>query len=184
MLKIAAVRDAYPPSMNVRWRVLEVGSMSYSDHDTYRNLFSEGSYEYIGLDIVPGPNVDVVPADPYSWDELESESFDLVISGQAFEHNPYFWIPCAEVSRVLKVGGLTAIIAPSAGGQHRCRFDCWSGGHPTETARSLWPRGQDFPCLVPANCAARRLALLHVLLRTDPAQPQETTKLTVPMATQ
>ena len=125
MLKMAAVRDTYPPSDGANWRVLDIGSMSYLDHDSYRALFSDGPYEYLGLDIAPGPNVDIVPTDPYSWNELATESFDLVISGQSLEHNPYFWITFAEIARVLRVGGLTAIIAPSAGREHRCPFDCW-----------------------------------------------------------
>lgn len=29
---------------------------------------------------------------PYDWQEIETDSFDLVISGQAFEHIEFFWI--------------------------------------------------------------------------------------------
>jgi SAM-dependent methyltransferase len=70
-------------------------------------------------------NVDFVPADPFAWTELESESFDVVISGQTFEHNPYFWITAAEIARVLVPGGMVALIAPSSGRPHRFPVDCW-----------------------------------------------------------
>jgi SAM-dependent methyltransferase len=105
-------------------RVLDVGSMG-DRASSYRALFRPPDFEYVGLDLAEGPNVDLVPADPYRWDTLRTESFDLVISGQAFEHNPYFWITMAEIARVLVQGGLTAIIAPSAGPVHRHPFDCW-----------------------------------------------------------
>ena len=88
-------------------------------------LFAPPAFEYVGLDLADGPNVDLVPPDPYRWDSLGRESFDLVISGQAFEHNPYFWITAAEIARVLVEGGLTVIIAPSRGPVHRHPFDCW-----------------------------------------------------------
>lgn len=105
-------------------RVLDVGSMG-DRASSYRALFEPPAFEYVGLDLADGPNVDLVPTDPYRWDALGSESFDLVISGQAFEHNPYFWITLAEIARVLVQGGLTAIIAPSRGPVHRHPFDCW-----------------------------------------------------------
>lgn len=49
-----------------------------------------------------GPNVDVVLKNPYDWDAIESDSFDLVISGQAFEHIEFFWKTMEEMTRVLK----------------------------------------------------------------------------------
>lgn len=39
--------------------------------------------------MVDGPNVDLVPKDIYYWEEITDESFDLVISGQVFEHIEY-----------------------------------------------------------------------------------------------
>jgi hypothetical protein len=69
-------------------RVLDVGSSARPGTLSYRSLFS--SCDYVGLDIAETGNVDFVPADPFAWTELESESFDVVISGQTFEHNPYF----------------------------------------------------------------------------------------------
>ena len=127
--KLVAVRDIYgrtdAPRKDGRLRILDIGSMSYELQDSYRPLFSEDDYEYIGLDLAEGPNVDIVPKDPYSWSEIASESFDLVISGQTFEHNPFFWITFAEIARVLKVHGIAAITAPSQGPVHRYPYDCW-----------------------------------------------------------
>ena len=77
-------------------------------------------FDYVGLDIAAGKNVDMVPGDPFCWTEIESESFDLVISGNMLEHNPYFWITVAEIARVLVQDGLTVLIAPSSGVPASC----------------------------------------------------------------
>ncbi len=123
--KMRAFRNAYVTPIERPLRVLDVGSGSNPGTISYRDLFDAPDFEYVGLDIEAGHNVDVVPDDPFHWPSIQAESFDLVVSGQTFEHNPYFWITAAEIARVLVPGGLTAIIAPSAGKVHRYPFDCW-----------------------------------------------------------
>jgi GT2 family glycosyltransferase/SAM-dependent methyltransferase/predicted Zn-dependent protease len=104
--------------------VLDVGS--YGVNGTYREIFSDsGKYLYTGLDVNPGPNVDYVPSDPYDWPDLQDESFDVIISGQAFEHIEYPWLIIEEMSRVLKKNGLICIVAPSRGPEHKYPVDCW-----------------------------------------------------------
>ncbi|MCX5809877.1 MAG: glycosyltransferase [Proteobacteria bacterium] len=93
---------------------------------TYKEIFSDAAkYLYTGLDVNPGPNVDYVPSDPYSWPELQDESFDVIISGQAFEHIEYPWMIIEEMNRVLKKNGLICIVAPSRGPEHKYPVDCW-----------------------------------------------------------
>lgn len=106
-------------------KVLDVGSKSYGDHSTYRELFPAPQFQYVGLDIEHGPNVDLVPSKVFVWDEVETNSFDAIISGQTFEHNPFFWATFAEISRVLRPGGLACVIAPGSGRVHRYPVDCW-----------------------------------------------------------
>lgn len=113
------------PAGVARPRVLEVGAKSYNDHDTYRSLFPSERYAYTGLDVEPGGNVDLVPADGYVWTEIGNEAFELCISGQTFEHNPFFWVTFSEIARVLVPGGYACIIAPGAGQVHRFPYDCW-----------------------------------------------------------
>lgn len=102
--------------------VLDIGSMDVNG--SYKPLFSPAC-KYVGLDLVGGANVDVVVASPYHWPEVASGSFDLVISGQAFEHIKFFWLTLAEIHRVLKPRGLCFIIAPSSGPVHSYPVDCW-----------------------------------------------------------
>ena len=106
--------------------IVDFGAQMIDDEQlSYRTLLDAPSWNYRGVDIVEGRNVDVVLADPYRWSELPSESLDLFMSGQAFEHIEHFWVTIFEVVRVLKPGGITAIIAPSSGYEHRYPVDCW-----------------------------------------------------------
>jgi ubiquinone/menaquinone biosynthesis C-methylase UbiE len=75
--------------------------------------------------LVSGKNVDVVITDNYSWHELKDNSFDVVISGQTLEHVGAPWLWFSEVKRVLCVGGLCCVIAPSAGPEHKYPVDCY-----------------------------------------------------------
>lgn len=102
--------------------------LDFGSHDvngSYRPLFSSDSWNYTGLDLTSGPNVDLVTNDPYEWAEIEDEKFDLVISGQALEHCDFFWLIFLEIKRVLKPNGHACIIAPSSGPEHKYPVDCW-----------------------------------------------------------
>src|SRR3569832_1530987 len=87
-------------------RLLEVGSKSYEGQPSYRGLITQDWIDYTGLALAPGLNVDLVPQSGFVWPEIADGSFDVVISGQTFEHNPFFWVTMAEISRVLSPGGL------------------------------------------------------------------------------
>lgn len=105
-------------------RVLEVGSKG---SDAYRQMPSIMGYdlEYVGMDIERGINVDVIVRDNYNWTEFEDNSFDVVISGQVFEHVEFFWLTFNEMVRVLKPNGYMCVIVPRQWKQHRCPKDCW-----------------------------------------------------------
>lgn len=92
---------------------------------TYRTLLDRAPWTYIGLDIAAGHNVTVQVDDAYHWTEVASDSVDVVVSGQAFEHVEYFWASAFEIGRVLKPGGVLMLIAPSGGYEHRFPLDCW-----------------------------------------------------------
>ena len=89
------------------------------------NLFRMTGMDCTELDLEAGENVNIVPDSIYLWTELLDDTFDICISGQTFEHNPYFWTTMCEIARVLKPGGYCCIIAPGAGQVHRYPYDCW-----------------------------------------------------------
>jgi SAM-dependent methyltransferase len=70
---------------NKKLNILELGSYNYNG--TIRNFFS--NCNYIGVDVAEGPNVDIV----YNGKDLNfnHSEFDISISCECFEHNP-FWV--------------------------------------------------------------------------------------------
>ncbi len=104
-------------------RVLDVGS--YDVNGCMRPLFDGTQAEYIGLDIEAGPNVDIVMNEPYNWDNVPDESFDFVISANAFEHIEFPWLTIKLIYSKLKQGGIACILAPNTAIEHRYPFDCY-----------------------------------------------------------
>ncbi|MDD5723235.1 MAG: methyltransferase domain-containing protein [Syntrophales bacterium] len=103
--------------------ILDLGSLDVNG--SYREYFDVSPWTYHGVDMTRGKNVDIVLNDPYDWETVRSNSVDVLISGQAFEHIEFFWITMLEIERVLRPGGLCCIIAPSGGSEHRFPVDCW-----------------------------------------------------------
>lgn len=117
ILRMTWFRDTFLADQRM---VLDVGSMDING--SYKELFED--FDYYGLDIAEGKNVDIIVKDRCGWD-IKSESFDVVISGQAFEHIECFWLTMSEMVRVLKPEGLICIIAPRGFKEHRHPVDCW-----------------------------------------------------------
>jgi SAM-dependent methyltransferase len=107
---------------NKRGTVLDIGGADING--SYKRLFDPDRFAYIAADMAPAPGVALVMHDPYRI-PLDSDSMDILISGQAFEHCPYFWLLFSEMVRVCKPGGLICIIAPSEGPIHRFPVDCY-----------------------------------------------------------
>ena len=106
-------------------RALEIGDVgSYDYTGSYRALFTAPEWRYTGIDLNAGPNVDVVLPSPYEFPFADAH-FDVLISGQAFEHVKFFWLTWKEMVRTLKPGGFIFLIAPSRGPEHRYPVDCW-----------------------------------------------------------
>jgi SAM-dependent methyltransferase len=113
-------------SADIPLEILDFGSQQVNPVSlTYRTLLDRPPWHYRGLDIADGHNVDVCVTDAYDWPEIASDSIDVVVSGQAFEHVEYFWASAFEIARVLRPGGLLMLIAPSGGYEHRFPLDCW-----------------------------------------------------------
>jgi SAM-dependent methyltransferase len=103
-------------------KIVDIGS--YDVNGSYKQFFLHPRWQYTGVDLAKGPNVDVVLESPYRL-PFESFSVDVIVSGQAFEHVEYFWCSWLEMVRVLKPGGYIFLLAPSRGPEHRYPQDCW-----------------------------------------------------------
>jgi len=103
------VKNKFPKYFN-NMKVLDVGSYDVNGNNRY--LF-EGC-QYIGLDMAPGRNVDVVQiAHLYNAPE---NSFDIIISNDCFEHDMYYDKTLKNIVRLLKSGGMFLFTCKTTGG--------------------------------------------------------------------
>lgn len=108
---VAATKEFLPEYFS-RKRVLEVGSRGFSG---VRNFFVD--CDYIGLDVSPGSNVDIVCR---GHDYFETtESFDVVVACECFEHDQFWLETFINMIRLCKCGGLIVFTcATTARGEH------------------------------------------------------------------
>jgi Methyltransferase domain. len=101
-------------------RVLEIGS--YDVNGSVREIFA-GSREYVGVDLREGPGVDRVAFGHELT--LPDASFDVSISGECFEHDPYWVQTILNMCRMTRPGGLVAFTCASSGRPEHgtCRTD-------------------------------------------------------------
>lgn len=94
--------------------VLEIGSLNVNG--SVRDLFPH--WDYTGLDRVAGPGVDVV-ADGATF--TTSKRYDVIVSCEAFEHDPGWRSIVANVAKLLRPGGLFLGTAAGPGREpHKC----------------------------------------------------------------
>lgn len=105
---VAAIKAAFPACF-VGGRVLEVGSLDING--TVRPHFAAA--QYIGIDVGPGFGVDVVCQ---GQDYAEPDgSFDVVLSCEVMEHNPYWRETFANMLRLCRPGGLVLMTCATTG---------------------------------------------------------------------
>jgi SAM-dependent methyltransferase len=90
-------------------RALEVGSLDING--SIRRFFSGG--RYTGIDLAPGPGVDVV-AQGQEYD-APSDHFDTVLSCEAMEHNPHWQSTMRNMFRMCRPGGLVIMTCATTG---------------------------------------------------------------------
>jgi SAM-dependent methyltransferase len=104
--------------------VLEVGSYQVSGQEKIANLRSLfPAKDYLGLDLRPGPGVDLVG----SVEQLPQPdaSVGTVLALNTFEHVQRFWRGFDEIYRVLKPGGALLVSCPFYFHVHDYPSDYW-----------------------------------------------------------
>lgn len=107
-------------------RVLEVGA--YNVNGTMRTAVQPmGPAEYIGVDLRPGPEVDIV-GDFCKWTDADPSTFgafDLVLCIASMEHYPDWRRMFRGLVRCLKPGGIMHFSVPTPGFSYHEELDCW-----------------------------------------------------------
>lgn len=108
---------------NKTLRILDIGSCDVNG--SYKELFQNPHWKYMGADIEQGPNVDLILNSQYKWG-IPEQSYDVVISGQTVEHVEDVKEWAKQIKDIVKLGGLVCIIGPNNGfEEHRHPVDCW-----------------------------------------------------------
>jgi SAM-dependent methyltransferase len=105
---VSLLSDSFPDHFRDS-RVLEIGSLDING--SVRSLFH--NCDYLGLDVAPGPGVDLVcQGQEYA---APDGSFDVVISCEAMEHNPHWIATFKNMIRLCRPGGLVIMTCATTG---------------------------------------------------------------------
>ena len=121
-----SVKKKFPEFFHGKW-VLDIGSLDINGNNQF--LFTECGY--IGIDLLPGKNVDI--ASKAHELLLPDACFDVIISTECFEHDPFYTQTITNIVRMLKPGGLFL-------------FTCATTGRPEHGTRRTTP--QDAPLIL------------------------------------
>lgn len=105
---IHSVKERFPAFFQ-RQRVLEIGSLDING--SVRSFFQDCAY--LGIDVGPGPGVDVV-CEGQSYPAPDGV-FDVVISCECMEHNPYWAETWQNMIRMCRSGGLVVMTCATTG---------------------------------------------------------------------
>jgi SAM-dependent methyltransferase len=139
---LLGVARAVAESFALPGPILEIGSFQVPGQEglaNLRDLFPDR--EYVGVDVRPGPGVDVV-ADVEALPHADA-SVGTVIAMNTFEHVRRFWRGFAEIRRVLRPDGALLV---------SCPFYFHIHGHPDDywrfTPRAVELLLEDYPSKV------------------------------------
>jgi len=96
-------------------RILDIGSLDH-DNGTVRPVYDAWQpQEYIGVDVAPGPGVDMVLDVSQLLERFGPNCFDAVVTTETFEHFREWRVALHNIKGVLKPGGLLIATTRSRG---------------------------------------------------------------------
>lgn len=106
-------------------RVIEVGACDVNG--SARPLIeSYNPQEYIGVDIIQGPGVDIICSAENLVSEFGEQSFDIVISTELLEHVRDWRLVTHNIKSICKTNGIILLTTRSYGfGYHGYPYDFW-----------------------------------------------------------
>jgi len=124
-------------------RILELGTKrSNPEVSTLQKEHYPFAGEYVGTDIQPGLDVDVV-ADVHSLSQtFGEESFDVILSFSTFEHIKYPVLAAHEIMKTLRVGGHVFIQTHFVYHEHAYPYDYYR--YTREGLSALFPPTMNF----------------------------------------
>jgi FkbM family methyltransferase len=102
--------------------IADIGA--YDVNGCLRPLFTNPGWSYTGIDVSPGPNVDIVVGHDH-WPNIADETYDVLVSVSTLEHTKHPWLVVQEMFRITKKGGIACIVAPYGWEHHAHPIDCY-----------------------------------------------------------
>jgi hypothetical protein len=123
--------------------VLELGTRrSQEGRSTMHTDWVPHAAEFLGTDMEPGVDVDIV-ADLHRLTEVTgTERFDVILTCSTFEHIRYPWLASQELMKALKVGGQLYLQTVQSFPLHGYPSDYYRFSR--EALASLFPAGMNF----------------------------------------
>jgi SAM-dependent methyltransferase len=105
-------------------RVIEVGSYDVNGSLRYIVELLEPA-EYIGVDVVEGPGVDMICSADKLVQQFGRENFDMVICTCTLEHIKDWKGAISNIKNICRTNGIILIIVPSDWPYHEFPYDFW-----------------------------------------------------------
>jgi len=119
------VKRALAPADVAGKRVLEVGSLDVNG-SVRGDIMALHPAEYVGIDIRPGPGVDLICDAGDLVARFGEDAFDVVVSTELLEHARDWRRIVSNIKRVTRPGGVMIVSTRSYGVDfHRRPFDYW-----------------------------------------------------------
>jgi hypothetical protein len=110
-LEFFRVVRAHLPGLFERTAVLEIGS--FDVNGSIRQHFQ--GCDYWGVDLMAGPGVDEVVASGHEFQPRLRASYDVTVSTECFEHNPFYFETFVNMIRLTRKGGAVLFTCASKG---------------------------------------------------------------------
>jgi SAM-dependent methyltransferase len=120
-------------------KILDLGSADYNGSS--RKLFK--SKKYIGVDVHKGPSVDLV-IKPKLKLPFSNFEFNVVLSCNCFEHNPFWQKSFSEMYRVLKDKSFFILSTASRGRVEHGTKRTWKGNFPDHSKSRYYLKNFDY----------------------------------------
>lgn len=148
----------YLDSSSTPLRVIEIGARARSGIVRKHQFGSQN--DYIGFDIMAGPNVDVV-GDIHSLSRsFEPNSIDAMAGFSVIEHIAMPWKAAIEINKVLKRGGRCMFHTHQTWPVHEAPYDFWRFS--TDSWRAIFNKSSGFRIL---ESACGEAATIHPLIQ-------------------
>ena len=104
-------------------KILDIGSCDIDG--CYKELFNKPKWSYTGVDFKAGKNVDIVVDKNYEWNNIETESVDILVSGNYLSETPAPWKAAKSIERIIKPGGIVFVTIPWMKIEYVYPADCY-----------------------------------------------------------